>query len=72
MISLAVRRDVFTKTFDKNAAEEFKNKSEQIEKDNPFPTKTTKKRKEEKSKSKNKNRKSKTSKIGRASCRERV
>lgn len=59
MISLAVRRDVFTKTFDKNAAEEFKNKSEQIEKDNPFPTKTTKKRKEEKSKSKNKNRKGK-------------
>lgn len=59
MISLAVRRDVFTKTFDENAAEEFKNKSEQIEKDNPFPTKTTKKRKEEKSKSKNMKRKGK-------------
>ena len=32
---------------------------EEIEKNNPFPTKTTKKRKEEKGKSKNKKRKSK-------------
>lgn len=47
-ISLAVRRDVFTKTFDENVAEEFKQKVEEIEKNNPFPTKTTKKRKEEK------------------------
>jgi nucleolar protein 56 len=52
MISLAVRRDVFTKTFDENAFEEFKLKMEEIEKNNPFPTKTTKRRKEEKSKSK--------------------
>ena len=52
MISHAVRRDVFTKTFDENAAEEFKLKAEEIEKNNPFPTKTTKKRKEERSKSK--------------------
>jgi nucleolar protein 56 len=52
MISHAVRRDVFTKTFDENVAEEFKLKVEEIEKNNPFPTKTTKKRKEEKSKSK--------------------
>lgn len=52
MISLAVRRDVFTKTFDENIFEEFKLKVEEIEKNNPFPTKTTKKRKEEKSKSK--------------------
>ena len=52
MISLAVRRDVFTKTFDENAFEEFKLKVEEIEKNNPFPTKTTKRRKEEKSKSK--------------------
>ena len=58
-ISLAVRRDVFTKTIDENVAEEFKEKVEEIEKNNPFPTKTTKKRKEEKSKSKNKKRKGK-------------
>lgn len=58
-ISLAVRRDVFTKTFDENAFEDFIAKVEEIEKNNPFPTKTTKKRKEEKGKSKNKKRKSK-------------
>ena len=58
-ISLAVRRDVFTKTIDENVAEEFKEKIEEIEKNNPFPTKTTKKRNEEKSKSKNKKRKGK-------------
>ena len=52
MISHAARRDVFTKTFDENVAEEFKLKVEEIEKNNPFPTKTTKKRKEEKKKSK--------------------
>lgn len=49
-ISLAVRRDVFTKTIDENVSEDFKQKVEEIEKNNPFPTKTTKKRKEEKSK----------------------
>lgn len=59
MISHAVRRDVFTKTFDENVFEEFKLKAEEIEKNNPFPTKTTKKRKEEKSKGKNKKRKGK-------------
>ncbi len=59
MISLAVRRDVFTKTFDENVSEEFKSKVEEIEKNNPFPTKTTKKRKEEKSKSKKNKRKGK-------------
>ena len=53
-ISLAVRRDVFTKTIDENVSEEFKEKAEEIEKNNPFPTKTTKKRKEEKSQSKRK------------------
>ena len=59
-ISLAVRRDVFTKTIDENVAEDFKEKAEEIEKNNPFPTKTTKKRKEEKkAKSKNRKRKSK-------------
>ncbi|WP_407421558.1 NOP5/NOP56 family protein [Methanobrevibacter sp.] len=58
-ISLAVRRDVFTKTIDENVAEEFKEKTDEIERNNPFPTKTTKKRKEEKAKSKNKKRKGK-------------
>lgn len=58
-ISLAVRRDVFTKTFDENAFDDFTQKVEEIEKNNPFPTKTTKKRKEEKAKSKNKKRKGK-------------
>ncbi len=58
-ISLAVRRDVFTKTIDENVAEEFKEKVEEIEKNNPFPTKTTRKRNEEKSKLKNKTRKRK-------------
>ena len=59
MISHAARRDVFTKTFDENAFDEFIKKAEEIEKNNPFPTKTTKKRKEEKSKGKNKKRKGK-------------
>ncbi|WP_407376355.1 NOP5/NOP56 family protein [Methanobrevibacter sp.] len=58
-ISLAVRRDVFTKTYDENAFEDFIQKIEEIEKNNPFPTKTTKRRKEERGKSKNKKRKSK-------------
>lgn len=58
-ISLAVRRDVFTKTFDENAYNDFIEKVEEIEKNNPFPTKTTKRRKEEKRKSKNKKRKGK-------------
>ena len=58
-ISLAVRRDVFTKTFDENVFGDFKAQVEGIEKNNPFPTKTTKKRKEEKSKGKNKKRKGK-------------
>ena len=52
MISHAARRDIFTKTFNENVADEFKLKVEEIEKNNPFPTKTTKKRKEEKKKSK--------------------
>ncbi|MER2013840.1 MAG: ATP-binding protein [Methanobrevibacter sp.] len=58
-ISLAVRRDIFTKTIDENVADEFKEKVEEIEKNNPFPTKTTRKRNEEKSKLKNKTRKRK-------------
>ena len=58
-ISLAVRRDVFTKTLDEEVGDKFNRKVEEIEKNNPFPTKTTKKRKEEKSKSKPKKRKGK-------------
>ena len=58
-ISLAARRDIFTKTIDENVSEDFKQKVEEIEKNNPFPTKTTKRRQEEKSKSKNKKRKGK-------------
>ena len=61
-ISLAVRRDVFTRTTDENVADEFKEKVEEIEKNNPFPTKTTKKRKEEKSKTKNKRKKGRNKK----------
>ena len=58
-ISLACRKDIFTKDFNPNNYDEFIEKAEQIEKENPFPTKTTKKRKEEHSKSKNKHPKSK-------------
>ena len=58
-ISLAVRRDVFTKTLDEEVGDKFNRKVEEIEKNNPFPTKTTKKRKEEKLKSKSKKRKGK-------------
>ena len=58
-ISFAARRDIFTKTFDENIADDFKTKVEEIEKNNPFPTKTTRKRKEEKGKSKSKRRKGK-------------
>ena len=63
-ISLAVRRDVFTKTFDEEIAEKFTAKAEEIEKNNPFPTKTTKKRKEEKSKSKSRKKKGKKKRKG--------
>jgi len=57
-ISLAVRRDVFTKSINENVSNEFKEKVEEIEKNNPFPTRTTKKKKENK-KTKNKKRKGK-------------
>ncbi len=58
-ISLAVRKDVFTHDFDPEIFNEFNAKAEEIEKNNPFPTKTTKKRKEEKQKSKKRYRKGK-------------
>ena len=56
-ISLAARKDVFTHDFNPEIFNEFTAKIEEIEKNNPFPTKTTKKRKEEKQKSKNKRKK---------------
>ena len=58
-ISLAVRKDVFTHDFNPEIFNEFTSKVEEIEKNNPFPTKTTKKRKEEKRKPKNKRKKGK-------------
>ena len=58
-ISLAVRKDVFTHDFNPEIFNEFSERIEEIEKNNPFPTKTTKKRKEEKRKPKNKRKKGK-------------
>ena len=58
-ISLAVRKDVFTQDVNPEIFNEFVQKVEEIEKNNPFPTKTTKKRKEEKQKSKKKGKKGK-------------
>ena len=58
-ISLAVRKDVFTHDFNPEIFNEFNEKVEEIEKNNPFPTKTTKKRKEENRKRKNKRKKGK-------------
>ena len=58
-ISLAARKDIFTHDFNPEIFNEFTAKVEEIEKNNPFPTKTTKKRKEEKQKSKNKRKKGK-------------
>jgi len=53
-VSLAVRKDVYTHDFNSEIFNEFKEKVDEIEKNNPFPTKTTKKRKKEKQKSKKK------------------
>ena len=60
-VSLAVRKDVYTHDFNSEIFNEFKEKVDEIEKNNPFPTKTTKKRKEEKQKSKRKHKKKKKS-----------
>lgn len=43
-ITLAVRKDVFSGEYDPSIAEDYLNKVEQIEKENPFPKKTSKKR----------------------------
>ena len=47
-ITLAVRKDVFSGEYDPSIAEEYLKKVEQIEKENPFPKKTSKRRKSEK------------------------
>ena len=46
-ISLSVRKDVFSGTFDPKIGEDFLEKVEKIKKDNPFPKKTKKRREEE-------------------------
>ena len=57
-ITLAVRKDVFSGEYDPTIAEEYLKKVEQIEKENPFPKKTSQRRanerKAEKSKGKSK------------------
>lgn len=56
-ISLAVRKDVFSDDIDLRINEDFLEKVNKIEKENPFPSKTTKRRKEEKAKKSSKKRK---------------
>lgn len=51
-ISLATRRDVYTDNVDLSIYDDFVNKAEEIEKENPFPKKTKKRRSEEKAKGK--------------------
>lgn len=66
-ISLATRKDVYTKDINPDIYDEFIAKVEEIEKANPFPTKTTKRRQEEKGKDKRR----KKSKKGRRKKRRR-
>lgn len=65
-ITLAVRKDVFSGEYDPSIAEDYLKKVEQIEKENPFPKKTTQKRakerKAEKDKGKGKSKKYKGNK----------
>ena len=65
-ITLAVRKDVFSGEYDPSIAEDYLKKVEQIEKENPFPKKTSQKRakerKAEKDKGKGKGKKYKGSK----------
>ncbi len=60
-ITLAVRKDVFSGEFDPQIAEDYLKKVEEIEKENPFPKKTSQRRKSERQleKQKNKDKKSK-------------
>ena len=65
-ITLAVRKDVFSGEYDPSIAEDYLKKVEQIEKENPFPKKTSQKRakerKSEKEKEKGKRKKYKGNK----------
>ena len=65
-ITLAVRKDVFSGEYDPSIAEDYLKKVEQIEKENPFPKKTSqrrsKERKAEKDKGKGKSKKYKGNK----------
>jgi len=56
-ITLAARKDVFSRDFDSTISESFKERVKIIKKENPFPKKTKKRRKEEKSFEKDKKRK---------------
>lgn len=53
-ITLAVRKDVFSKEYDPTIAEDYLKKVEQIEKENPFPKKTSQKRARERKSEKDK------------------
>ena len=74
-ITLAVRKDVFSGEFDPSIAEDYLKKVEQIEKENPFPKKTSQKRakerKVEKDKGKGKSKKYKGSKKNRKNKKKR-
>lgn len=61
-ISLATRKDVYTKDKDLNIYDKFIAKVDEIEKANPFPTKTTKRRQEEKNKGKSRKKSKKNKK----------
>ena len=74
-ITLAVRKDVFSGEYDPSIAEDYLKKVEQIEKENPFPKKTSKKRakerKSEKDKGKGKSKKYKGNKKSKKSKKKR-
>ncbi len=72
-ITLAVRKDVFSGEYDPSIAEDYLKKVEQIEKENPFPKKTSKKRAMERKteKGKGKSKKYKGSKKNKKSKKKR-
>lgn len=74
-ITLAVRKDVFSGEYDPSIAEDYLKKVEQIEKENPFPKKTSQRRanerKSEKDKGKGKSKKYKGNKKNKKNKRRR-
>ena len=70
-ITLAVRKDVFSGEYDPSIAEDYLKKVEQIEKENPFPKKTSQKRAKERKAEKDKGPKKGKGKKGRKGQRER-